>query len=127
MIDPFEFKERKCNTCGKTFIPAPHHAYNRYDGKYIFCSYSCMCMWDEAHSERANRSRETFVLRTCRELNPIPIDEIGLTKRTLNRLREAGIKTTADVGKLVSVQDIPGCGDRSVIELYEALMTLMRL
>lgn len=31
--------DRKCDKCGKNFVPAPYHAY--VDGEKVYCSYTC--------------------------------------------------------------------------------------
>lgn len=37
--EPHGFKDRKCFTCGKIFLPAPYHQY--YEDYRVFCTYSC--------------------------------------------------------------------------------------
>lgn len=48
--------EKICPICGKTFIPAPMHAYKRNNTpgsktKYL-CSYHCMVAWDKVHPQK---------------------------------------------------------------------------
>ena len=31
--------DRKCDKCGKNFVPAPYHAY--VDGRKAYCSWTC--------------------------------------------------------------------------------------
>ena len=40
--------ERKCTHCGRTFVPAPYHAWKRVVGTRTnwFCRYTCMTAWD---------------------------------------------------------------------------------
>ena len=34
-----QLTERRCSRCGRIFVPAPYHAYKKYN--YVFCSYGC--------------------------------------------------------------------------------------
>lgn len=51
--------ELTCPVCGKTFVPAPEHAY-KVDRKTV-CSYHCLCDWikkngkDKAYTQKNGR------------------------------------------------------------------------
>lgn len=48
-----DFVERKCDHCGRTFVPAPYHAWKRDPGRtYWFCSYTCMIAWDRENPHK---------------------------------------------------------------------------
>ena len=49
------FVSVKCPICGKTFVPAPEHAYHTYNGKKLVCSYKCSCQSRKEHPDYRKR------------------------------------------------------------------------
>ena len=51
-------KEAKCPVCGKTFIPAPYHAYRDKRCHKRVCSWSCVCESDHLKNGIKKQSKK---------------------------------------------------------------------
>lgn len=51
------FREIKCDSCGRVFIPTAHYAYKEHYGSHIkyFCSWTCMLEYRKTHKRRKKR------------------------------------------------------------------------
>lgn len=53
--------DRKCDKCGKNFIPAPYHVY--VDGAKAYCSWTC-------YIHRHDKPRRKYTRTTDRNKRP---------------------------------------------------------
>lgn len=57
-MDDLAYKEKICAQCGKKFIKQTEDwAYKKYSSglQKVFCSYSCMRMWESEHKNPKQR------------------------------------------------------------------------
>lgn len=44
-----------CPICGKSFVPAPEHAWDIDYGRKLVCSYTCMRVWEKEHLAKTRK------------------------------------------------------------------------
>ena len=58
MAEPFGM--RTCIVCGKSFLPAPFHAYKvSEESRELMCTYSCMLKYFKNHKRKKYTRKES--------------------------------------------------------------------
>lgn len=59
-----KFRERTCKVCGKSFIPAPLHAYKDRRHPYsLVCSWSCVCESERLKKKTQKRGGRKWITK----------------------------------------------------------------
>lgn len=99
----FEQAEKKCDQCGKTFYAwdPDQWAYKRISPRKVhFCSYKCVCKWDEEQFGKKNNCQKKPKQKKRME-KVVDLLQVGIN---LQRLREATGMTRKDVAAKLGVK-----------------------